>query len=634
LNLKIRNENNDAIRLFRHNIQMTNTLNRSLFLLTFILFCCFSGFIFAQITELTNLNQFQPQKGNWTEVSKVTANPFKKNKLTSIQGKGILMNQNTAAKNSHLISLEEHGDANIELEFLMATGSNSGVYLMGRYEIQLFDSWGVQNPKFSDCGGLYQRWMIETNIGYDGIAPIVNASKAPGLWQKLQISFTAPKFDVNGKKMANAHVFKVYLNGAPIHRYAEFTGPTRGAAFNDEQAKGPLLIQGDHGPLAIRNLKITKFDDLAPHVEDVSFESFEGNYWNFPSFEAVKLRKAGKTNGINVKLAESTNDFGLRFRGNLVIPKTGEYTFSSKSNGQVRMVLGNKVLLDTLKGEKDYTAWKPVSKTSNIQEGTYPFELLHAKTNKRLAPALGIYVSTVSLRESPLHLPSSLNFAISTPGIELPIGSTVKMQRGFVEHQGSKKSYAVSVGEPNGAHYMYNFNTGALLKVWTGSFVDVTTMWQDRGNKQVMYANNAKQEFTDLPTFLTQKPGIWLDTASVEKELIYKGYDLDANQRPTFTFQLQGAWVKDKISGRSPKELSRTISWKKENGKPLTLLLADAIEIEQLTSTLWLINGQQWYLKINETKETPFTIVETAKGKQIWYEAKADEGSFEYSIIW
>lgn len=126
---------------------------------------------------------------------------------------------------------------------------------MGRYEIRIFDSYGVKDPKSSDCGGIYERW--ENDRGFEGHAPRVNACKPPGSWQTVEATFRAPRFDASGKKVENAMFKRVVLNGAVIHENVEVTGPTRASHYSDEQRGGALMIQGDHGPVAIRNLRIT-----------------------------------------------------------------------------------------------------------------------------------------------------------------------------------------------------------------------------------------------------------------------------------------------------------------------------------------------------------------------------------------
>lgn len=170
-------------------------------------------------------------------------------------------------KGVDLYSLADYGDIDLELEYLMAAESNSGIYLQGRYEIQLIDTWGATAIRSGSNGGIYERWddsKPDGKKGYMGYAPRQNASRAPGLWQKLKISFQAPRFDTNGIKIANAVMLKVELNGVLIHDHVELSGPTRGAIAEGEIASGPLRIQGDHGAVAFRNIKISKFENARP----------------------------------------------------------------------------------------------------------------------------------------------------------------------------------------------------------------------------------------------------------------------------------------------------------------------------------------------------------------------------------
>ena len=85
-------------------------------------------------------------------------------------------------------------------------------------------------------------------------APIINASKPPGEWQKFIVVFRAPRFDVDGNKLENAKFVKVIHNGQLIHKDIEVGGATKGARYNDEKSIGPLMLQGDHGPVAYRRI--------------------------------------------------------------------------------------------------------------------------------------------------------------------------------------------------------------------------------------------------------------------------------------------------------------------------------------------------------------------------------------------
>ncbi len=153
-----------------------------------------------------------------------------------------------------IFSKEQLGDCLLHVEFKIPKGSNSGVYMQGRYEVQIFDSAGVaaKDLQFSDCGGIYQRWKNE--IGFEGTPPIRNAFRGPDQWNTYDILFRAPRFGKNGKKTEDARFVEVRLNGVIIQNDVTASGPTRASHFEDERPFGPLMLQGDHGPVAFRNL--------------------------------------------------------------------------------------------------------------------------------------------------------------------------------------------------------------------------------------------------------------------------------------------------------------------------------------------------------------------------------------------
>lgn len=140
---------------------------------------------------------------------------------------------------------EKWGDCTIELELMVPQGSNSGIYVMGEYEVQVLDSYGRKTVGPGDLGGLY-----------GASAPRVNAAKKPGEWQKIVIDFKAPRFD--GKERTSKALFeKIVLNGEVIHEKVEMKGPTPSGVTGKEAPTGPLMFQGDHGPVAFRNIRIT-----------------------------------------------------------------------------------------------------------------------------------------------------------------------------------------------------------------------------------------------------------------------------------------------------------------------------------------------------------------------------------------
>ncbi len=227
----------------------------------------FTGFAYGQSNPgtitLTDLSSFKDPGKTWKTASDVSADRGKNNTLNVAKGSGLIVNTpDSKTHGTDLYTTVEHGDADVEFDFMMAKGSNSGVYLQGRYEIQLLDSWGVLKPRAGDVGGIYERWddsKTEGQKGYEGHAPRQNTGKAPGLWQHMKIAFQAPRFEGGGKKTENAKIVRIELNGVTIQEDVELTGPTRGAMSNDEKPTGPLRIQGDHGAVAFRNINVTTY---------------------------------------------------------------------------------------------------------------------------------------------------------------------------------------------------------------------------------------------------------------------------------------------------------------------------------------------------------------------------------------
>ena len=151
---------------------------------------------FAQVSiPLTDLSFFKQASASWQVAGDVKADLNTANILQPSAGTGVLLNTpGSKTPGADLYSNMEHGDADLELDYMMAKGSNSGIYLQGRYEVQLLDSWGVVNAKAGDNGGVYERWdesRPQGKKGYEGYAPRQNVSRAPGLWQHLKTSFQA-----------------------------------------------------------------------------------------------------------------------------------------------------------------------------------------------------------------------------------------------------------------------------------------------------------------------------------------------------------------------------------------------------------------------------------------------------------
>jgi hypothetical protein len=193
----------------------------------------------------------------WRVAAGVSVDPGDPKRFVIAPGEGLFVNGDTG-RTVDIHTTREHGSCELHLEYCVPQGSNSGVYLMGQYEIQILDSWGTPDGEvsYSTNGGIYARWINETKTSYDGAAPRVNASRPPGEWQTLEVLFHAPHFEAGGAQISRARFERVVLNGTVIHEDFECTGPTRGAWSEVDIPRGPLRLQGDHGPVAFRNVRL------------------------------------------------------------------------------------------------------------------------------------------------------------------------------------------------------------------------------------------------------------------------------------------------------------------------------------------------------------------------------------------
>lgn len=167
-------------------------------------------------------------------------------------GAGDRIVNGTKGGTADLISDEKFGDQELYVEFMLVKGSNSGIYVHGLYEVQIFDSYGFNGQlTVGDCGGIY-----EQPNGTGGAPPLHNAARPPGEWQSMHIWFRAPRFDASGRKIANARILRVVLNSTLVQDNVELPGPTGGNTGLPEAPLNPVMIQGNHGLVALRNFYI------------------------------------------------------------------------------------------------------------------------------------------------------------------------------------------------------------------------------------------------------------------------------------------------------------------------------------------------------------------------------------------
>ncbi len=159
-----------------------------------------------------------------------------------------------------LRSKDQFGDCQLHIEWASASEvkgdgqgrSNSGVFLMGRYEVQVLDSYENKTYYDGQCAAIYKQHP-----------PLVNACRKPGEWQTYDIIWTAPRFD--GDKLVSPAYVTVLQNGVLVQNHFELLGDTpynRPPSYKPHADKGPITLQYHGNPVRFRNIWVREIKDV------------------------------------------------------------------------------------------------------------------------------------------------------------------------------------------------------------------------------------------------------------------------------------------------------------------------------------------------------------------------------------
>lgn len=620
-------------------------------LLTCVAFCTCIQVCAQRSLSLTDLSDFKPQAGNWQIVGDVTMNrsadihatpavekKSKKKKkaepapilpVTFESGSGILLNMNDDTKKDNLITTWEHGDIELEFDVMLPKGSNSGVFLQGRYEIQLFDSWGVQQPKYSDMGGIYKNWETDPEKMLIGIPPQTNACKAPGLWQHMKISFKAPRFDAAGKKIQNARFELVELNGSVIHRNVEVARVGGGPIENNEVSKGPLMIQGDHGAVAFRKFQYTLLEDSKVELSNLSYQTFEGEFKNIADLKDQENTGAGASKLIDVTIASSDDRYGLVFNGTLEIPQDDTYELQVGYTGGFRLEIDGKTVSEY--NASDSRGVHP--SMVELTKGSHDFRLTNIKSAPWHPRLLGLFVKSASTDRKPLHLYDSYpDISGVRPEILLDPKDQPRLHRGFVRFAGNgpKLSHTIGVGHPAGVNYAYNLKTGGLIGMWRGQFADATPMWHNRGDGSFRTNGSTLWTFLDQPIAKLSSESAAFPKFDAELSPRQLGYRLGADKMPTFINEIDGVKVETTITpDASGKYLIEQLKFDQTALSSWYLKIAEG-NAKLMSDGSYAIGDQSYYVKVISGQQPKIREV---NGQQELV-LPIDGSDVKFEIIW
>ena len=533
--------------------------------------------------ELKDLSDFMTDGSNWIIGTSVSSDFQKPWDLHFENGNGTLINnvkdqglrdQDNAAHGSHLFTTLEHGDIEIEFEVLLPKEANSGFYFQSRYELQLRDTAEDEDVSSDDLGGIYAQWKTdEEKETIGGSAPVLNAARSAGLWQRFKVLFRAPTFDATGKKISNAKFDHVYLNGYLIQNDVEVSGPTIGALYTDEVAMAPLMIQGDHGPIAIRNIDYKVYSNDRVTLSNLNYKVYEGKFDYIPDFATLEVIKEGQASNFDdlSKLAGMNDGYCIIFEGDIEVPKDGQYLFETGIDDGGNTYIDDELVIHN-QGDPGFGIERGMIE---LTKGTHKlkqsfYQEVWGAYIKMSIEGPGIEKAEFPLREK------AQSATATNPDTDyiVTVGDEPEIIRGFVDHYGQKKTHILSIGTPQGIHYSYDTRNNKLVNLWKGEFADVSRMWKNRGAEQRLDPVSAELSIKDM-------------SDSNCKPL---GYTLGSDGLPTFRYTCDGKNFTDKVTPTSGKK-SATRVVTVDNGNY-------QYEIASAHSIIELSDG--WYSVSNE----------------------------------
>lgn len=190
------------------------------------------------------------KRSHWqVGAAKVDPSDPKKLIVEPASGGGDLVSAGIVGANIH--TNQKFGDARIELDVMIPAESNSGVFVMGEYEVQILD-----DPK-ADASPGYAPSNMDNGAVVTVKAPKQLVKLEPGKWHHYVIEYQAPRYDTTGAKTLNAKIVSVTIDGQLVQQEVDIPGVTASNLTGEEHREGPLMLQGAEGPVAFRNISIT-----------------------------------------------------------------------------------------------------------------------------------------------------------------------------------------------------------------------------------------------------------------------------------------------------------------------------------------------------------------------------------------
>ncbi len=447
--------------------------------------------------------------------------------------------------------------------------------------------------------------------------------KAPGLWQTVDVWYGTT--GSTGRSVLE----KLALNGVTVREMQTLSN----------NKLGPLTVASASGPIAVRNIgyRVMMPRKVAQWSSPLSYTVVEGQFIeNRENARTRKVLKQDTTSVLNYEVSYGQpRQFTILFTGKLNALQTGDYRFDLDQGGVGGLWIDGKEVIPTSHRELGQTA----TGNTTLTAGPHTVEVYFSRSWFR--PGLGLFVSQAGTRPQPLHAPASLPepdpvAVISVnPDYHDPMNQVQRI-RSFVQMPGekTKRTHSMSVGSPTGMHYTVDLDQMSLLQVWKGDFANVTEMWYERGEPQLLTPLGETIYMSGKTPLmvLESESATWPDSVSANT-LQYKGMNVDKQGTPTIEYKLAGTTIMDAIKPNGDA-LTRTLTLTGAPSGTLYCRLAAGTSVEEISKGLYAVNDRSYYIRIDPKAKVR---MRQSSGKQellLPVDMKNGAGSVQYSIVY
>jgi hypothetical protein len=573
--------------------------------------------------SLDDLTTFQQQEAPaWNVAGGVYFSRFDPNRIQKGEGHGVLYVNNRSGKTSVLRTAFKHADMDLDLEFMTGKGSISAIWLQGKYKISLNDSWQIVSPASADCGG-------SEVAGSDSLGrPLLNACRAPGLWQHLFVSFRAARFDAAGKRVSAAVFTKVVLNGKTVLENFALPALSPGAVETGEKGRAALAFVSSKGALAFRNILYKTYDARNITLTSMRYGLYRGSYTNYDTLKKLIAYKSGKTDTLSWRVGE--RDAALKFTGDLNIITSGNYLFRLRAGAATALLIDDREVTSN-RGARDCATAH--SGSIHLSEGKHNFTLFHAGSRDCLV----LEYEGPGIPFTPLTTAASDRLLEPPVPVELPVSGVPEMQRGSMMQKDRINYNTVAVGFANGINYSYDMTRFNLMGMWRGKYV--ANINNNESPLQVPLGANVELDGLPAIFYTDSAPETWPDGVGAGDSMYSeRSYRMDSLKVPVYRYTYMGGEVEDRISA-DKDGLIRRLTYTRPNGAvQSSFLLASGSLIEKLPDGSFGIDNKRYYVQFPDFESAGHAVIMKFKNGRyglIW-KLRADKTteSLTYAFIW